>query len=223
PIYGVMILILTTIIFVTACSKAIDPLTVKAESPREDAKTEEDIFQQIKERIKDFYFPLNVGSKYLERMKVTYYVEDEHLEYYYDYNTYDMSKERGSYIPSRFRLFVNNMEQHQISKPQDGLYFALDKMEGYLASPHGSLLYGGTEKTNNDSFVYEFENTHRNDFFEAAKESRMQKQFTLKTVKGYNFLGVLFDMDIVDMLFLDIEQTTFEIAKVDINRETVVD
>src|SRR5699024_8729619 len=116
-----------------------------------------------------------------------------------------------------------NMEQHQIRKPQHGLYFALDKMEGYLASPHGSLLYGGTEKTNNDSFVYEFENTYRNDFFEAAKESRMQKQFTLKTVKGYNFLGVLFDMDIVDMLFLDIEQTNFEIAKVDINRDKVVD
>lgn len=102
-------------------------------------------------------------------------------------------------------------------------FFALDEMEGYITSPDGFLRYGGTEKTNDDSFAYEFDNTYVDDFFQAAKDSKMQKEFNPKTVKGFSFLEQLFDMNMGDMFFLDLEQTNFEIAKVDIHRDKIVD
>src|SRR5699024_8131892 len=151
------------------------------------------------------------------------YADDEHIEYHYDYNTSEQRKDESSYVPSYIRLFVNNLEQHGIKKPQEGLFLALDEMEGYISSPNGLLRYGGTEKTNDDAFVYEFDNTFMDDFFQAAKESNMQKQVSPSSEEGYRFLGNLFDMNMEEMLFLNLEQTNFELAIVDIHRDKMVD
>lgn len=222
-IYVRTLLFVTTIFLLAACSKETRSLTIEAESPREDVKTEYDIFQDIKHRLHHFYFPFEADSSYLERMKLTYYARDEHIEYHYDYDTSEERKDESSNVPSYIRLFINNLEQHGIKQPQDGDFFAFDEMEGYIASPKGFLRYGGTEKTNDDTLVYEFDNVFEDEFFQAAKESDMQKQVSPSREEGYRFIENLFDIDMEDMLFLDLEQTNFEIAKVDIHRDKVVD
>lgn len=123
PIYMTLLILVSAIFFLVTCSKEVDPLIIEAESTKEDVKTEFDIFQDIKYRLSNFYFPLNFESNYLERMKLTYCVENEHIEFHYDYNTSELSGDDSSYVPSYIRLFVNNLDQHQTTKPQDGLFF----------------------------------------------------------------------------------------------------
>ena len=208
-----LLAIMCILLFVSACSDKDKPLIVESDSKREEVITEVDIFQDMMYRLNNVYFPTDVG--HLERMSISYEVENDELKLEYKYNTYHEKKEKGLTIPSRISLYVNHEDANNNKFLEGkGRYFALDSLEGYIQERNGQITFLGTDNEYDDEFLYVFDDIEESDSFQAIFDIDMQKRLHLDYVKGYAFFDYLFQLDMEDQSFLDLQHTNFEIKKI---------
>src|SRR5699024_1505333 len=139
------------------------------------------------------------------------------IEIKYEYDANKLSKEEGSVIPSLISLYVNNLEDQQRTNPgKNRVHFALDTMEGEIGKYYNETRYLGHDNENEDEFMYIFEDTNPEEFFESAIATGMRRHIYKDFVNGYDLIADLLEMDIKEIDFLDVENTNFDIVEINL-------
>lgn len=211
------------LILLSACSTEstkVEPLVIKSDVERKDVKTEVDVLQDMKQRLKNVYFPTEVGD--LEELYIRYEVENDDISLFYNYNAREEAKEDYSNIPARFRLFMNEefvsqIEEKRIVDEEEGNYLVHNSMEGYYDSNGTELDYDGKDHEYDDEFVYKFDRINKEQFFHALYESGMQSVQNMDYIEGYALFGNLLQLNMNKIFFLDVANTNFDITGVYMN------
>lgn len=208
------------LLLLSACSREstkVEPLVIKSDVERKDVKTEVDVLQDIKQRIKNVYFPTEVGE--LEELYIRYEVENDDISLFYNYNAREEAEEDYSNIPARFRLFMNEefvskIEEKRIVDEEEGNYLVHNSMEGYYDSNGTELDYDGKDHEYDDEFVYKFDRINNEQFFHSLYESGMQSVQNMDDIEGYALFGNLLQLNMNKISFLDVANTNFDITGV---------
>src|SRR5699024_2762373 len=118
-------------------------------------------------------------------------------------------------IPSRISLYVNHEDANNNKLLEGkGRYFALDSLVGYIQERNGHITFLGTYNEYDDEFLYVFYDIDEPVSFHVIFVIHMQIMLHLDYVKSYVFFDYLFQLDMEDQSFLDLQHTNFEIKKI---------
>src|SRR5699024_162662 len=95
-----------------------EALVIEANSPRDDAKTEADVFDEVMYYLDDYYFPTKVGNA--NDIWLDYDVKEEEIELVADYYLWEIEREEDSFIPSAIDFTIQSEADDAIIK-SDGM------------------------------------------------------------------------------------------------------
>lgn len=204
-----------------ACSNDNDeddePLVIEADSPREDVKTETDVFNDVMYYLDDYYFPTKVMGD-ANDIWLGYDVKEEEIELVGDYYLWELEREEDSLIPSAIDFTIQSEADETIIKSDGiGRRLAIDNLDGYLKDNDDYLYYSGENTDTADLFSYGMHGVDEADLSDVIMETGWKNYLSKEYIEGYSFLSELMNIPLVDLQFLDIGETNFDIKHISIN------